>query len=187
MPSLAVSTDRPDQVSADVLVLAVAAPDQPGGDPELLGDVPDPVRAALPAGVLRALGVTGRPDAVVRVPVAGLGAPVVALTGVGTGTAPDHETLRRAAGAAARDLAGTSVAAFALPVADGAAFSAVAEGALLGAYAFERYRVASADGRRPPLERAVVVAPGERAARGRRGGPPRRACSPTASPSSATS
>ena len=149
--------------------------------------MPDPVRAALPGGVLRALGVTGRPDAVVRVPVAGLGAPVVALTGVGKGTAPDHETLRRAAGAAARELAGTSVAAFALPVADGAAFAAVAEGALLGAYAFERYRVASADGRRPPLE--------QRGGRGVRRARPRRAtrwsaepeCSPTASPSSATS
>src|SRR5919202_1683675 len=57
--SLTVSTDRPDQVRADVLVLAVAAPGRPDGDPELLGDVPDAVRAVLPAGVLRALGVTG--------------------------------------------------------------------------------------------------------------------------------
>jgi leucyl aminopeptidase len=166
VPSLAVSTDRPDHVSADVLVLAVAAPTEPGADPELLGDVPDPVHAALPAGVLRAIGVTGRPDTVVRVPVAGLGAPVVALTGVGKGTMPDHETMRRAAGAAARELAGTSVAAFALPVADGQGFAAVAEGALLGAYAFGRYRVASAEGRQAPLEHAVVVAPGEAAGAG---------------------
>ena len=45
MPTLAVSTDHPDQVRADVLVLAVAAPAAPGGEPELLGDVPVSVRA----------------------------------------------------------------------------------------------------------------------------------------------
>jgi leucyl aminopeptidase len=159
VPTLAVSTDRPDQVGADVLVLAVAAPAEPGGEPELLGEVPEPVRAALPGGVLRALGVTGRADTVLRVPVAGLAAPVVALTGVGKGTGPGHETLRRAAGAAARELAGTPVAAFALPVTDGEGLAAVAEGSLLGAYEFGRYRVASAEGRRAPLEHAVVVAP----------------------------
>jgi leucyl aminopeptidase len=157
--SLTVSTDRPDQVRADVLVLAVAAPAAPGGEPVLLGDVPEAVRTVLTGAVLRSLGVTGRPDAVVRVPVAGAGAPVVALTGVGKGTEPDHETLRRAAGAAARELAGTSLAAFALPVADEAALAAVAEGVLLGAYAFGRYRVRSAEGRPAPLEQAVVVAP----------------------------
>jgi leucyl aminopeptidase len=158
--SLTVSTDRPDQVQADVLVLAVAAPSVPGGEPVLLGDdVPAAVRGALPGAVLRTLGVTGRPDTVVRVPVPGAGAPVVALTGVGKGTEPDHETLRRAAGAAARALEGTSVAAFALPVADQAGLAAVAEGVLLGAYAFGRYRVRSAEGRPAPLERAVVVAP----------------------------
>ncbi len=159
MASLTVSTDRPDQVRADVLVLAVAAPAAPGGEPVLLGDVPEAVRTVLTGAVLRSLGVTGRPDAVVRVPVAGAGAPVVALTGVGKGTEPDHETLRRAAGAAARELAGTSLAAFALPVADEAALAAVAEGVLLGAYAFGRYRVRSAEGRPAPLEQAVVVAP----------------------------
>jgi leucyl aminopeptidase len=157
--SLTVSTDRPDQVHADVLVLAVAAPAAAGGEPVLLGDVPAAVGGALTGAVLRSLGVTGRPDAVVRVPVAGAGAPVVALTGVGKGSEPDHETLRRAAGAAARELAGTSVAAFALPVADEAALAAVAEGVLLGAYAFGRYRVRSAEGRPAPLEHAVVVAP----------------------------
>jgi leucyl aminopeptidase len=157
---LTVSTDRPDQVGADVLVLAVAAPAEPGGEPVLLGDdLPEAVRSVLTGAVLRSLGVTGRPDAVVRVPVAGAGAPVVALTGVGKGTEPDHETLRRAAGAAARELAGTSLAAFALPLADETALAAVAEGVLLGAYAFGRYRVRSAEGRPAPLEQAVVVAP----------------------------
>ncbi len=160
MARLTVSTDRPDQVRADVLVLAVAAPAEPGGEPVLLGnDLPEAVRAVLTGAVLRSLGVSGRPDAVVRVPVAGASAPVVALTGVGKGTDPDHETLRRAAGAAARELAGTSLAAFALPLADENALAAVAEGVLLGAYAFGRYRVRSAEGRPAPLEQAVVVAP----------------------------
>jgi leucyl aminopeptidase len=161
--TLDVTTDRPEQVTADVLVLAVAVPAEPGGEPALLGDdLPDTVRSALSGATLKSLGVTGRPDSVVRLPMSGLAAPVVALTGVGKPGASgghDAETLRRAAGAAARELTGTSVAAFALPLADGAALAAVAEGALLGAYAFGRYRVRSAEGRPAPLERAVVVAP----------------------------
>src|SRR5919199_742019 len=60
---------RPAEVRADVLVLAAAAPAEPGGEPALLGDVPEPVRAALSPAVLRALGVTGRADAVTPLPV----------------------------------------------------------------------------------------------------------------------
>jgi leucyl aminopeptidase len=65
---------------------------------------------------------------------------------VGLGEAPgknesyDAETLRRAAGSAARALTGTEKAAFALPVAGAAAVAAVSEGALLGAYAFTEYQ-----------------------------------------------
>ena len=184
MPSLAVSTDRPDQVSADVLVLAVAAPDQPGGDPELLGDVARPRagRARRRGGAARPRG-DGRPDAVVRVPVAGRGcarwwrSPASAT---GTRARPRDAAPRgRRRGPRARG--GPRAAAFALPVADGTACAAVAEGALLGAYAFERYRVRPQPADRPPLERAVgrgVRTAGRR--RATRSVPPGRSASPTA-------
>jgi leucyl aminopeptidase len=164
VPVVSLTADRPADVAADVLVLAVAAPQEPGGDPVLLGAgaLPEVLRSALAAPVLRALGVSGRADAVVRVPSAGaVAAPVVALTGVGTvaGAAPDGEALRRAAGAAVRELAGTTTVALALPAPSLDEVSAVAEGAALGAYAFGTYRVKAAAGDRTPVENLTVLVP----------------------------
>jgi leucyl aminopeptidase len=164
VPVVSLTSDRPADVAADVLVLAVAAPREPGGDPVLLGAdaLPDALRNALAAPVLRALGVSGRPDGVVRLPSGGaVAAPVVALTGVGAvpGAAPDAETLRRAAGAAVRELAGTTTVALALPAPSRQEVSAVAEGAALGAYAFGTYRVKAAAGDRAPVENVVVLVP----------------------------
>jgi leucyl aminopeptidase len=161
---VSLTAERPADVAADVLVLAVAAPPEPGGDPALLGTdaLPEALRTALAAPVLRALGVSGRADAVVRVPSAGaVAAPVVALTGVGRvkGAAPDAEALRRAAGAAVRELAGTTTVALALPAPTSEEVSAVAEGAALGAYAFSTYRVKAAAGDRAPVENVVVLVP----------------------------
>jgi leucyl aminopeptidase len=61
---------------------------------------------------------------------------VVGLGEVGE-TSP--ETLRRAAGAAARALAGTKLAAVALPTGGDTDIRAIAEGLLLGAYGYDRY------------------------------------------------
>jgi leucyl aminopeptidase len=58
----------------------------------------------------------------------------------------DAEALRRAAGAAARALAGAKKAAFALPVEDSGDAGAIAEGALLGAYSFDAYKESAEDG-----------------------------------------
>lgn len=60
----------------------------------------------------------------------------------------DAEALRRAAGAAARALAGTKKAAFALPVEDSGDAGAIAEGALLGAYSFDAYKESAQDGKK---------------------------------------
>jgi len=64
---------------------------------------------------------------------------VVLLVGVGERDVND-ETLRRAAGAAARSLAGTDSAVMALPATTAEQVVAIAEGALMGAYRFDRYR-----------------------------------------------
>jgi len=161
--SLTLSSKDPATVKADVVVVAVASGASPTAGPRLLAadGLPAELRRSL-TGSLRPLGVTGAAEAVLRVPTAGaLGAPVVALVGVGAapGGAVAHETLRRAAGAAARSLAGTGTVAFALPTPDAASVAAVAEGALLGAYVFDRYRVSSAAKDRTPVKAVVVLTP----------------------------
>ncbi|MET8180171.1 leucyl aminopeptidase [Streptomyces sp. NPDC005336] len=95
------------------------------------------------AATLETLGATGAEDEVTKLPAAsGLKAPVVLAVGLGEvpakGDGYDAETLRRAAGAAARALAGSKKGAFALPVEDAAGAAAVAEGALLGAYTYDK-------------------------------------------------
>jgi leucyl aminopeptidase len=69
----------------------------------------------------------------------------------------DPENLRRAAGSAARELAGQSAATFALPVSTLAQISAVAEGAALGAYAFNEFRSSTKSDFKEPLEQIVIA------------------------------
>lgn len=138
------------RLSVDVLVVGVTSD---GGTPRLLGD-------ALPAGLAAsltspALGVTAEPDQVVRVPGGdAVGADVVAVVSVTDPT--DRESLRRAAGAATRQLTGVGSIALALPVRDTEDVAAVAEGALLGAYAYTRYHELPA-AKRPAGEIQVVT------------------------------
>jgi leucyl aminopeptidase len=96
------------------------------------------------AKTLSLLGMTGAEGETLKLPApAGLGTDVVLAVGLGDadgegGHAP--EALRRAAGVAARALAGTERAALALPVGSAEAAEAVALGGLLGSYAFTAYR-----------------------------------------------
>lgn len=105
------------------------------------------------------LGVTGAADEVRRLPGTGLAAATLVLTGLGdapvdASTPAGAELLRRAAGAATRELAGVESVALALPAPDADAVAAVAEGALLGAYGFARYHAGDA-----PVARVQVVTP----------------------------
>ncbi|WP_306321368.1 MULTISPECIES: leucyl aminopeptidase [unclassified Streptomyces] len=95
--------------------------------------------------VLETLGASGGEGEVTKLPApSGFKAPLVLAVGLGGEPQKDGayegETLRRAAGAAARALAGSKKAAFALPVDDAEDVGAIAEGALLGAYAFTTYK-----------------------------------------------
>ncbi|MFC5832533.1 leucyl aminopeptidase [Nonomuraea insulae] len=91
------------------------------------------------AGSLSAMAFSGKPGELAKLPTFGaIAAPL--LVAVGLGDSPEPEGLRRAAGAAVRSLAGTSRAALALPTGTAEEAEAVALGALLGAYAFSRYR-----------------------------------------------
>jgi len=170
--TLTLSSKDVATVKCDAVVVAVA---KGASGPRLVGAevLPAAFRASLSRS-LDALGVTGASDRVVRLPSAGaLAAGVVALTGVGPlpkkGSPIHPETLRRAAGAAVRELAGLSTVALALPADDDGALAAVCEGALLGAYAFDRYRSASAADAKAPVGEVLVLTGKARAGAGKAG------------------
>jgi leucyl aminopeptidase len=116
---------------------------------------------------LALLGATGAPGEVIKLATLGtVTAPLVAAVGLGpepTGAAPAPETLRRAAGAAIRALAGAERVALALPVPDDedapAALRALAEGALLGGYRFAGYKTKPQPTRREPVGSVAVYVP----------------------------
>ncbi len=142
-PTLTLSARNPAAAAVDAVIVAVA---RTASGPRLLAP------SSLPPALVRRLrsalvplGVTGDADQVVRLTTDGaLKAPVVVLTGIGrlggTRSRPAPEALRRAAGAATRSLPGSASVALAMPTEDADALAAVTEGALLGAYAFIRYR-----------------------------------------------
>ncbi|MEJ8644657.1 leucyl aminopeptidase [Streptomyces sp. MS1.HAVA.3] len=144
MTALTLSTAGAATLRADALVVGVAK--GPEGPVVAAGaEAVDKAYDGKLAGVLDALGASGAEGEITKLPApAGLKVPVVLA--VGLGSVPekdesfDEEVLRRAAGAAARALHGTKKAAFALPLDDASAVTAVAEGALLGAYAFTAYQ-----------------------------------------------
>jgi len=158
------STD-PTEVTSDALIIGITR----GGDgrPALAGGAPG-VDKAFRGGLrsaLRGLGATGRAEEVTK--LASLGAiGAGTLIAVGLGDTPARgaripaDTLRRAAGAAARALAGTRSAATTLALVNGdtADVRPVAEGLLLGGYAFRRFRsAASAAQAKSPLQTATVL------------------------------
>lgn len=124
------------KVSADALVVAVSK----GTDGPAILDAPlAPAALASLKASLSALGVTGAADQVVRLPgLPETGAKTLVLAGVGAASngAPSDEALRRAAGAAVRQLAGLKHVVFAFPTTAVGQVAAIAEGAALGAYQY---------------------------------------------------
>ncbi len=144
LPSLEISTQPATEIPGEVLVLGVRS--TPDG-PELL--VED---AALQAS-LRAIGATGSPDQLLRLPGSGA-AESVALIGVGGTT--DADALRYAAGSALRQLRGIERVVLALPADDAGSLAAVAEGAGLGAYRFAGYKSAKGGEDRGPASAVII-------------------------------
>ncbi len=129
------------------------------------------------AGVLESLGATGKTGEVTK--AAGPGSGAATVVAVGLGEAPDGELktedLRRAAGAAVRAAKTSQSVSLALPTPDASCVRAVAEGALLGRYAYTAYKsdqsgdsepgsltvlteLADDAGARTALEQATIVA-----------------------------
>ncbi|WP_316520878.1 leucyl aminopeptidase [Kitasatospora brasiliensis] len=157
MTALSVSTSSAAALRADALVVGVAKGPK--------GIVPTPGSEAVNEAfegklteVLSTLGATGAEGEAVKVPsAAGLKAPLVLAVGLGEAAEGDYdpETLRRAAGVAARTLAGVKKVALALPAESAEAVEAVALGGLLGSYSYGTYK---ADAGKEPVGELVVLA-----------------------------
>ncbi|AXI77167.1 leucyl aminopeptidase [Peterkaempfera bronchialis] len=159
MTALSVSTSSAASLRVDAIVVGVAKSDK--------GLVPAPGAETVAeafggrlADVLDTLGATGAEGEAVKLPAPdGLKADLVLAVGLGDAAEDGRygaEALRRAAGVAARTLAGAKKAALALPTATPAEIEAAALGGLLGAYAFTTYR--SENGKAPLGELIVVAA-----------------------------
>ncbi|MEV5613958.1 leucyl aminopeptidase [Streptomyces sp. NPDC052225] len=169
MTALTLSTAAAPGLRADAIVVGVAA----GAKGPVVAPGAEAVDKAYDgklASVLETLGAGGGEGEVTKLPApSGFKAPLVLAVGLGAepenpenGAAYGTEALRRAAGVAARALAGSKKAAFALPVGDAEDAGAVAEGALLGAYSFDAYKemtakdAAAKKGKAPLAEVAVL-------------------------------
>ncbi|MFF8410383.1 leucyl aminopeptidase [Streptomyces omiyaensis] len=162
MTALTLSTAGAATLRADALVVGVAK----AGKTLVVAPGAEAVDKAFDgrlAAVLETLGASGGEGEATKLPApAGLKAPVVLAVGLGSapedGEAYAPETLRRAAGTAARVLFGSKKAAFALPVASAEDAGAIAEGALLGAYSFDAWKEEVKDAKKPLAEVALLGA-----------------------------
>nr|WP_232012159.1 leucyl aminopeptidase [Actinomyces slackii] len=186
--SQSVPTTSDDAPAPQTLVLA-AVPDGEARGVELLveGAAETGVDTRALAALLPDLGFKAEQDAVARVPAGAVsdaeycGPPVLVVVGLGkawaaadptkAGTVDDEAALgadrpgllRRAAGRAARALAGTTWAAMALPTPSDSELRSVIEGAALGAYSWSGRSTGpdqgSSQADTEALERITVVSP----------------------------
>lgn len=105
--------------------------------------------------ILKSIGASGKTDEVIKIPAPGF--QLLVFTGLGKVSRKyPHELLRRAAGAATRALAGNEAVAFSLPDHDLLSLNAVAEGAVLGAYAFEDFKGKTKGDQKSPVTSITI-------------------------------
>lgn len=105
---------------------------------------------------IETIGITGAQDELRWIPVSPGKAASVALIGLGSAE-PTADTLRYAAGSAARQLRGVGSIAFALPTTDDGQVLATLEGAGIGAYAYTEYRSSSLEATKLPASTIIVL------------------------------
>lgn len=151
----------------DLLVVPVFAGLEPGpGAQEAAAGLGVPLRS-----LLEARGFTGKAGEVAIPTLGRLAASTLLVVGLGERDKAGPEELRRAAAAIVKQAGGAKEAittlAQALPDDPAGAVRAVAEGALLAAYRFDKYKQPQADGDagRPALRQLSVAAGGDEAGR----------------------
>jgi leucyl aminopeptidase len=170
LPALGLADGDPAEQAVDAVVIGIYSQEADAPAPLLLASGAESVAVAFDGKLtetLVLLGATGAAGEVTKLATLGvITAPLVVAVGLGpepAGALPSTETLRRAAGAATRALAGAGSALLALPVADepeGEADTvrALAEGALIGAYRFAGYKTMPAP-RKTPLGAVTIHVP----------------------------
>jgi len=155
MTSVALTSAPVTTLDVDALIVGIT--DEGKKHVEGPSALPDDVRIALEKS-LEALGATGKLGELTRVPGTGLvKARMIVAVGLGDTRILDYEKVRRTAGAALRSLAGTKSVGIVITAPDGPRIEAVAEGALLGNYAFHAFRGASASSQPALVERILIT------------------------------
>lgn len=173
-PAVSLSAARPASIRCDALVLASASIE---GSAQVVDgtELPRGVLSAI-NDTLLALGAAGSADEVIKLSgVAKITAPLVLVIGTGSDadrpgvSQPDaRERTRRAAGVAARALAGKDRAAFALGGSTPEQIATAGEGALMGAYSFHTFFGAGKNATaKNPLSAVILCGAKPRAKEGR--------------------
>lgn len=149
---LSISSSDPSSTEAEVLVLGVHK--TPEGPRLAVDDDSFPTVAAALSGI----AATGGVDEVRRLPALDGSTASIALVGLGSGPLTT-DSLRYAAGSAARQLTGIERLAVGLPVSSEAEVLAVLEGAAIGAYSYTGYRVSTIGTTKTPADDIVVHVP----------------------------
>ena len=158
---------------ADAVVVGVYATETAKGVKGVaLAPGAEAVDAAYGGALAKALdlvGAAGKDGELTRVPAQGdVKAPLIVAVGLGKkpgkGEHLSTDTLRKSAAAAARSLSGKAKAVFALPAEDAEQAGTVAEGVLLGAYAWEGLKAPRKDAKGPVAEVTLVTAAAKQAA-----------------------
>jgi len=155
MTSVALTSAPVTTLDVDALIVGITN----DGKKRLEGPpaLPDDVRSALEKA-LDALGATGKLGEITKVPGTGLvKARMIVAVGLGDQRILDYEKVRRTAGTSLRSLAGTKSVAIVVTDPDGERIEAVAQGALLGNYAFHSFRGASAASQPDPVQKIVIT------------------------------
>lgn len=140
-------------IKDDVLVIGVSIKSGKGALQIESGDLALDSKSLV--ATLSDMGATGAVDEVIRIP--GTSTRLMVFTGLGKAQSTySTESLRRAAGAAARSLAGNTSATFALPANTASAVKAVAEGAGLGSYLFDQFRGSTKSAQKSPLKTITI-------------------------------
>ncbi len=161
MTTLTLSTTIPRSLDVDALIIGVESGTSGARPTGAAADVDAAFDGGL-AATLDVMSVKGTLEEVTKIPtMRALQAPLVVAVGLGetpaSGESHPLETLRRAAGAAARSLNGSERVGLVLPAATPEQAEAVALGALLGSYAFSQYQTGE-EQRSPASEFTVHTA-----------------------------
>lgn len=155
--TLHLSTSSASELESDVLVIGVVKTDS---GPKLIDASPE---LASFEQSLSVIGATGAADELHRIPATGIAAPAVAFIGLGD-SSPTAESLRYAAGSAARQLRGAAHIALALGVESAEDTLAALEGAAIGAYSYDAYRSTPPEAAKRQASSITVLSPIEDAA-----------------------